>query len=195
MTIESKSIKESLLDTEYFLDRYTHDLKKINTVARLEHREKNGMFVPDLSFAMNSKRHIYFLASRDEYKINIYNTDGDILKSFGRKYKRIPFSQRQHEYKEKIGSKVRTKYPQVVRIILIDDRNYVWVVVGECSMDCNASYKVQSTIDIFNEDGEFLYTFESPHFVVRSFIKYGRLYSSASEDDPNILVFKIHYNY
>ncbi|KPK91985.1 hypothetical protein AMJ80_06985 [bacterium SM23_31] len=194
LTVEGNSINESLSETEYYFERYTLDLEKINTVARLEHKEKNGTFVPDLAFAVNSKRHIYFLTGRDEYKINIYSADGDILKSFGREYKRIPYSRLLHEYKRKIRAEVRSEYPQVVRIILIDDCDYVWVVLGECTMDCDASYSVLSTIDIFNEDGEFLYTFECPHFVAWSFIKCGRLYSRPTGDDPNIRVFKIHYN-
>ena len=187
----------------YSINKYKHDFELINSIiAIVSSSIEYPRFRPSNFIAINSKQHVYFPEKADEYKINKYDLDGNLLLSFGRKYKSIPYSKRVRDYENKrrstLSREIKSefpKYPPVVRYILTDDHDYVWVVVGEWSFDCGASFQIISTIDIFNEEGEFLYTFESPHFGSGSFIKNGRLYSVPTEDDLNIRVFKIHYNY
>ena len=192
----------------YSINKYAHDFELINNIIAIVSSSKEyPRFRPSDFIAINSKQHIYFPEKADEYKINKYDLNGNLLLSFGRKYKSIPYSKQVRDYENKrrstLSREIKSefpKYPPVVRYILIDDHDYVWVVVGECFSDCSGSlsinsFQIISTIDIFNEDGEFLYTFESPYFGTGSFIKNGRLYSVPTEDDLNIRVFKIHYNY
>ena len=199
---EKKYLKKNIFDETACLDKYSKDLKLINNIATIEHnRRDQSWFIPTIFIAINSKQHIYFPEKANEYKINKYDLDGNLLLSFGRDYKRIPFSKLIRDREQKRRSQLRppdnkvplSKYPPVVRYIVIDDKDYVWVVVGECTIDSQGTITLTSTIDIFNEHGEFLYTFKSPYLGHISFIKNGRLYSTPMEDDLNIHVFKIHY--
>ena len=189
-------------DVTICVDKYTQDLELINNIVTIDNNSRKHSFFNPMSFiAINSKQHIFFPEKADEYKINKYDLDGNVLLSFGRDYKRIPFSKTVNDLEKKrrsqlpppFNKKPLSNYPPVVRYIVIDDNDYVWVVVGEWSLDTIEAVTLTSTIDIFNEHGEFLYTFKSSYLGYRSFIKNGRLYSTPVEDDLNIHVFKIHY--
>jgi len=192
---------------KYIVTRFSKDFNESYTVAeylyKVNPKESFPISAQEI-VAMNSKQHVYFPGNFEEYKVNVYSIEGNIIKSFGRKYKRIPYSKQTRQWREEFFKKSAgpyseptkvSKYPPVVRDILIDDRDYVWIIVGEWNRDCNNSFKVISTIDIFNENGEFLYTLEIPNIGLSTFIKNGRLYTTPSYDDMYIRVFKIHYNY
>ncbi|MFC1477166.1 6-bladed beta-propeller [candidate division KSB1 bacterium] len=155
---------------------------------------------PEYIVAQNSKDHIYFPADFSEYKVNVFMPDGKLVRSFGREYAPLPYSDRQNAWAKERFSRVRENrrptIPEdtpVVRFIMVDDRDYIWIVVGECTADCSEDFQVNTTVDIFNEHGEFLYTFSTPYIGPRSVIKNGRLYSSPLEEDYYIRVFKINY--
>jgi len=79
--------------------------------------------------------------------------------------------------------------------VFVDDKDLIWVLAGECFLDCDSEIRVQSTIDIFNQKGEFLNTFDTSAFSRVSLIKSGRLYSGPNAvDDNKIKVYKIEYN-
>jgi len=197
-----KYLKRNIVEVTMCVDKYTKDLKLINNIATIDTDVRKYIwFDPKRYIAINSKQQVYYPEKADEYKVNKYDLDGNLLLSFGRDYKRIPFSNTVREHVNKIRSQLPpsydkvplSKYPPVVRYIVIDDNDYVWVVVGEWTIDSQGTITITSTIDIFNEHGEFLYTFKSSYFGYSSFIKNGRLYSTPAEDDLNIRVFKIHY--
>ena len=197
-----KYLKRNIVEVTMCVDKYTQDLKLINNIVTIDNNSRKHSFFNPMSFiAINSKQHIYFPEKANEYKINKYDLDGNLLLSFGRDYKRIPFSKPVRDHVNKIRSQLPpsydkvplSKYPPVVRYIMIDNNDYVWVVVGEWIIDSQGTIPITSTIDIFNEHGEFLYTFKSSYLGYSSFIKNGRLYSTPTEDDLNIRVFKIHY--
>ena len=204
LTVNKKYV-ETWLNINHILQAFSNDFSNIMTIAECSYKDdpEKLLLLHPILVAMNSKQNVYFPESFEEYKINVYSLEGDIIKSFGRKYKRIPYSKQVREwiYEDQKRSrplskpKELTKYPPVFRYILFDDRDYIWVVVGEWSADCGLSSSIVSTVDIFNEDGEFLYTFNSPNVGYYSFIKNGRLYSTPTQDDNYIRVFKIHYNY
>jgi len=158
-------------------------------------------------FAVNNNGNIYYTKNFNEYKINIFSTDGNITNTFGRVYKRIPcsktvmniFDKTYYEPARKANYPIpkikHSKYPPIIRTIMVDDiNNYIWVVVGECSIDTIEKNKTETTIDIYSDIGEYLYTFKFPYISLVSFIKNGRLYSTPTEDDLYIRVFKINYS-
>jgi hypothetical protein len=159
------------------------------------------------NFAVDNNGNVYYPDNLDEYKINVFSADGNIINTFGRVYKRIPKSktvmkildETYYEPARKANfplPKIKfSKYPPIIRQIMIDDKNsYIWVVVGEYSGDTFEKIKTETTIDIYSNIGEYLYTFKFPYISLVSFIKNGRLYSTPTEDDLYIRVFQIKYN-
>ena len=196
-----------LINRKYIIKKFSKDLKKFYPITDFFYKpDPNKILLEDMQeiVSINSKQQIYFPGSFEEYKINIYSIEGNILKSFGRKYKQIPYSEkitkwRNERAKKNVyppNSKPRelTKYPPVIRDILFDDRDYAWVVVGEWGRDCDWSFNVISTVDVFDENCELLYTFQIPNMSFQSFIKNGRLYSTPTQDDTYIHVYNIQYN-
>ncbi len=154
--------------------------------------------------SIDSKHNIYFPYSRDEYYSNDeylvmkYDIKGNPLLLFSRNFKKIPYSQKFKNWaiqKTNISQDRIPTYPPVIRTIFVDDKDYIWVLVGECFFDSNYQVRTESVIDIFNQNGKFLYTFKSDAFTGTSIIKNGRLFSRPNAaGDNQIKVFKITYN-
>ena len=187
---------------DFVIEKYSLDLERKTDIWTVPYiYEIGNMFCPEAYLAIDSKKNFYFPESDDKYRISKITFGGKLMFTFGRKYKRIPYSEKVKKsleewyslHNRKMPSKL--KYPPIVRCILVDDYDYIWVVVGECWHDSGAEFQVESTIDIFNDKGEYLYTFRSPFLGILSIMKNGRIYSMPTEDDLNIHVFKIHYNY
>jgi len=181
----------------FHLERFNSEFEFLNEIAMINRIQDDFNFGIDNFVAVDSKKNVYFPEKEDEYIIGKYDLDGNKLLAFGREYKRKPYSDRVIERNINKFRKYKTnphpKYPPVVRFIIIDDRDYVWVVVGEWGYDCGGEFTVTSTIDIFDSEGNFLYNFQSTYFNFPSFIKNGRLYSAPYYDDNNIHVFEIEY--
>lgn len=198
-------LDENVITLACGIDRHTKKLEFKNNIVNVKFNSRDYMdFRPSYYIAVDSKNCIYYPENPNEYIINKYDIDGNLLLSFGREYKRVPFSDTMNEIHKKwlagISPNRRiplAKYPSVVRYIMIDDNDYIWVVAGENSFNSYSifSYIFPSTIDIFDEEGKFLYTFKSPYIIFKSFIKYGRLYSYPVGEDMLIRIFKIRYNY
>jgi hypothetical protein len=157
--------------------------------------------IPEIIVVQNSKNQLYFPSNFTEYKVNVFTTTGKLINSFGHEYKEIPYSEPLKKWFENKVSKIPdnerpklSKYPPIVRYIMVDEKDYIWIIVGECTMDNSEDFVINTRVDIFNSNGEFLYTFQSPYIGPRSIIKNGRLYSSPTEEERYIHVFKIHYN-
>jgi len=188
---------------DYIIEKQSLDAKNITTIWDVSYiGDHPNIISHDYYLAMDSQKNIYIPEDHEKYKINKLTLDGKLLLTFGREYKRISYSDKMKERFKKVISnapaiitvKPYPKYPPVVRYIVVDDNNYIWVAVGEFEMDSHGEFKVVSTIDIFNENGEFLYTFDTPHLGRRSIIRKERLYSNPTQDDQNIRVFQIKYN-
>ena len=180
----------------YVIKKYDRNFENPVTIYTYNHKidpEKDYAILPKFIVAQNSKNHIYFPADFYEYRVNVYTPDGNLLRAFGREYEHIKYSDRVIKWKEEKSSTKPYEYPPIVRYIMVDERDYIWIVVGECSSSCSRDLNVNTTVDIFNEQGEFLYTFKTPHIGLFSVIKNGRLYSTPTEEDRNLRVFKIHY--
>ena len=190
-----------LVELTFDIGIYDKDFKQKKTIVSITN--PTGLeFYPARLIAITSNRQVYFPEKNDQYIINKYDLDGTLLQSFGREYKRVPFSEKVKEYDRNYQSTIppvrRTslpKYPPVVRQIMVGDNDLVWVIAGEWNGDTAKIHAFASTIDIFDKNGNFLYTFSSPYFGSVSIIRNGRLYSSPTEDDRFIRVFKINYHY
>ncbi|KPK95708.1 hypothetical protein AMJ80_04050 [bacterium SM23_31] len=204
----------------YIIEKMTKDFKVINLIASFVY-ENGAMSSPNFNVcdAITSQNEIYFPASSTEYAINKFDFDGNLVLSFNRTYERIPYSQTAKEYdtkrreeakknfekmfpgQEYRGRAALPKYPPILRKILVDDYDNVWVVAGEYSEEINTDYdnKIEATVDIFDKNGVYLYTFKSLHIGLRSFIKNNRLYSVDfyhEATEPEIIrVFEITYNF
>ncbi len=138
----------------------------------------------------------------NKFSITKYDSAGKPLLRFGREYKVQPYSEEAKNkffrmYGDKgLDEKKFPVSPPVVRNMILDDRNYLWVISGETYED-NRNLHFQNTIDIFDENGIWLYSFH-PEFKSKSFIHNdGKLYvvSPIGEqtDEQFIDVYKIHY--
>jgi len=185
------------------LERLNSEFEFMNEIAVIDRTQDRIRFRPDIYVAVDSKNNVYFPEKEDEYIVGKYDHEGNKLLTFGREYKQKPYSkemkERDKKTYEEYGGKNKGgyyhigKYPNLIRYIVIDDRDYVWIAVGEWAIDCGHEFTVTSTIDIYDSEGNFLYTFQSPYLNFPSFIKNGRLYSGPYMDDNNIHVFEIEY--
>ncbi|MFC1493624.1 hypothetical protein ACFL6O_06635, partial [candidate division KSB1 bacterium] len=163
---------------------------------------KERKFIPS-TLPIDSKGYIYYPVHRDEYLINKYDIEGNLVLTFGRKYEQKEYSDEivkwnKEVYKEQADI-ILKKYPPVIRDIIFDDRDFVWITVGESYDDNYRRFPVTSTIDIFNTDGEFLYSFESELISSRALIRNNRLYSQPMVLDDigemMIGVYEVRYNF
>jgi len=176
---------------EPFLTIYTQDFKTRKEIYQInDGNDKN--FCANYAYTMNSKNQFFCIADRDNYKIIVYNSEGKPLKSFGRKIDKIKYSSNMKKFWKDKNRKM-LDYTPIVRMLFVDSLDNIWVVVGECSIDCDRNFPVESTIDIFDDNGNFLCSFKSSIFIYSSVIKHNRFYSMCTEYDSNINVYKITY--
>jgi hypothetical protein len=180
------------------LIRYTKSFKNDTQIVEIKKKSNLfNLFGRTFVNAVDSKFNAYFPDNDDQYIVRKYSSSGGPLSAFGRDFERKPYSSRVKQWAhEKWGRETSIpEYPPVVRCVFVDDRDLIWVLTGECFLDCNSEIRVQSTMDIFNQKGEFLNTFETSAFSRVSFIKNGRLYSGPNDaDDYSIKVYKIEYD-
>ncbi len=199
----------------YYFSIFDLELKKISNINEIViDAHKVYGFLPSEIIAIDSGDNIYTPVSHDIYKINKYSKDGKFLFSFGREYKRKGYSKRTRDrYYDRYTKKFKKSkpiaymlplvipdFPPVVRHLMVDGRNNIWVVSGEWYRDNRCEYKIKSTIDIFSNDGEFLYTFETDKITPQSFIKNNLLYChprglffESEEEDSKLNVYNITY--
>jgi len=186
---------------------FNNKFEEIKGITSMDVKTGDNLFYYPANFnAIDSNGYIYFPEHPDKYIINKFDINGNQVLSFGRKYQRKEYSEIHKNWFEKAFHNERDislpHYPGIVRHILIDDHNYVWVVVGEWYQDHKNSYVTKSSVDIFNNKGDFLYSFESDIFSENSFFKNGLLYTGPTtsravpgDKNPYINVYKINYNY
>ena len=156
--------------------------------------------------ATDQKNHIYFFEDYNTYSIIKFDINGEPLFKFGRRYNRKPFSaQARSFFTENFRDAIAagftnelTEYPPVIRNIFFDSKEYLWVVAGEIKEDSDVE-EFPSTIDLFDENGKWLYSFESTLVSHESIIVDNRLYSISKHNpitgQQYIRVYQIQYNY
>jgi hypothetical protein len=138
-----------------------------------------------------------------KYSLIKYNKEGKPELIFGRKYNIKEYSKeakdRFYSIYEKQIKRGDMKFPQsppVVGNMLKDNKKNIWVISGETYED-NRNPDYENTIDIFNENGEWLYSFKSKLISRSCFYHDGRIYRvlpiNLDTYDQYIDVYKIKY--
>lgn len=199
---------------KYLLIKYSSDFKKKTIISKLE-IDPHKVFAYNIyrMVPVDSNNNTYYPSSPDEYIINKFNEDGINVLKFGRKLKPLEYSLKVKKfYKKHFEERVLPpgmpinyprklpKHTPYVRHIIVDDKDFIWVILGEWSLDINSTEKIKSKIDIFNKFGEFLYTFESDIFSSISIIRNNKIYTPPNTyslkgeiQETSVNVYKVDY--
>lgn len=184
----------------WYLTKYKRDFEPVKEIARVETDFfHTPQFEPAYILCFDSDGNTYFPTSRDEYRILKFDSNGDKVFTFGRKYIPETYSEKTKIiYNSVFGKKIAERrmpalatYPPIVRYLFVDDFDYIWVVAGEWNLETGVSSSTNTTIDIFNNKGEFLYSFVTNLFGYRSLVKNRRLYSAPTSERRSIDVYSI----
>jgi len=175
-----------------------------------KYRYPPGFNAPNYNFYWSSwlliteKGEFYFPEDNlNKYSIIKYDRKGKPILIFGREYSLKKYSKEARErfyslYEREIkrGERVFPEFPPVVRKMFQDKRKNIWVIVGETYED-NENPDFENTIDIFNEKGEWLYSFKSKRLSRYCIYHNGRIYRvlpmSTNTYEQYIEVYKIRY--
>jgi hypothetical protein len=133
-----------------------------------------GLRGPDYDFewqswllVSNSGKFYFPEDNLNGYSITKYNKEGKAELVFGREYDKKEYSRKARDrfysiYEKEIkkGGRVFPPSPPIVRNMFQDNKKHIWVISGETYED-NRDPDFENTIDIFNENGEWLYSFKS----------------------------------
>ena len=134
--------------------------------------------------------------------IHKYNIQGELISTLQRDFKLPPYSAKIKEtYFNRLGTRIEQgrspklpKYPPYVRRIYVDTYDNVWAIIGEDYQDSDFLYEIDSTVDIFDDKDNFVYSFSTAIFGYPSIIKQNRIYSApipAGGDSIN--VYQVYY--
>ena len=132
---------------------------------------------------ISKKGEFYFPEDNlSKYSITKYDKDGQPDLIFSRKYDHKEYSKAAKDrfyalYEKQIqkGDLELPQSPPVVRKMFQDKRKNIWVISGETYED-NLNPDHENTIDIFNEKGEWLYTFKSKYLSRNCLYNDGKIY-------------------
>jgi hypothetical protein len=138
-----------------------------------------------------------------KFSVIKYNNEGKPRLIFSRKYNKKEYSKEAkdrfyslYEQQIKKGDMEFPQSPPVVRKMFQDDKKNIWVISGETYED-NRDPDYENTIDIFNEKGEWLYSFKSKLLSRYCLYNDGRVYRvlpiNLDTYDQYIEVYKIKY--
>jgi hypothetical protein len=139
----------------------------------------------------------------NKYSIIKYDKEGQRKLIFSRKYSKEEYSKEAkdrfyslYEQQIKKGDMEYPQSPPVVRKMFQDHKKNIWVISGETYED-NLNPDYENTVDIFNEKGEWLYSFKSKYLSGNCLYNDGRIYRvlpiNLDTYDQYIEVFKIKY--
>jgi hypothetical protein len=124
------------------------------------------------------------------YSIIKYDKDGRPKLIFGRTYHKRNYSKEAKErfhslYAKEIerGEIAFPPSPPVIRNMFQDSRNHIWVISGETGDD-NGIPDYENTLDIFSDNGEWLYSLKTNLISSHCFYDDGKIYS-VSPIDPS----------
>lgn len=138
-----------------------------------------------------------------KYSIIKYNQSGKPMLIFGREFKIEKYSREARDlfystYKKAIerGDLKFFETPPIIRMIFQDERKNIWVVSGEVYED-NLIQDYKNSIDIFNEKGDWLYSFNSKKISKNCFYNDDKIYKVLPLNLDNftqlIKVYRINY--
>ena len=169
-----------------------------------------GFFAPNYNFSWSSwllildTGEFYFPEDNlSKYSIIKYSNDGNPELIFGRKYNLKEYSKEARDrfysmYEKQIerGDIEFPQYPPVVRKMFQDNKKNIWVISGETYED-NRNPNYENTVDIFNQKGEWLYSFKSKFISRYCFYNNGQIYRvlpiNLDTYEQFIEVYKIKY--
>jgi len=141
------------------------------------------------------------------YSVAKYSKEGKPIFKFGRKYDLKKYSEEaKNRFNQIYMNKNMEQFkellpefpvsPPVIRKMILDDHGYIWIVSGETYED-NRNPDFENTIDIFNQDGIWLYSFKSKFITKNMIHNNGKLYVVSPIDEETyeqfINVYKINY--
>lgn len=137
------------------------------------------------------------------YSIIKYDKEGQRKLIFSRKYSKEEYSKEAknrfyslYERQIKKGDMELPQSPPVVRKMFQANRRNIWVISGETYED-NLNSDYENTIDIFNDKGEWLYSFKSRYLSRDCLYNDGRIYRvlpvNLDTFEQYIEVYKIKY--
>jgi hypothetical protein len=158
---------------------------------------------PSWLLILNSGEFCFPEDNLSKYSIIKYSKEGEPVLIFSRRYNQNEYSKeakdRFYAMYEKQIERGDMKFPQsppVVRRMFQDYRKNIWVVSGETYED-NRNPEYENTIDIFNEKGEWLYSFKSKLISRYCFYNDGKIYRvlpiNLDTFDQYIEVYRIKY--
>ena len=116
-----------------------------------------------------------------------YDPAGTARRIFGRKYESRPYSEKARVQMSEIfhnqaqrGVKLPA-VPFVVRNIFRDQKNNIWVVVGETGEDTDDP-EFENTVDVFGPDGGWLYSFKTKFVSRNSICHDGKIFTLRPSD-------------
>jgi hypothetical protein len=191
--------------TRYTLSKVSKEFSSIKEVFYYNHDSQNEpFFYPGYTLCITQNNQIYFPDNSNKYKIIKYDENGKPILSFEREYKRKQFSKEARDnlqklYGELIKSgqvKFSIEYPSVISKLLNDSRGNVWIVPGEI-YEGKFGFMTDGTIDIFSDNGIWLYSFNMNDISFQSIIKNDLLYNVTKIDSETgqqyINIYKISY--
>ena len=139
----------------------------------------------------------------NKYSIAKYDKKGKPLFKFGRKYNIKKYSKKaKNRFMKIYVDKFNTDEsrfpvsPPVVRKMISDDHGYLWVIVGETYED-NRDPNFENTIDIFDQNGIWLYSFKSKYITKNILFNDGKVYVVTPIDEKTYMqfinVYKVDY--
>jgi len=124
------------------------------------------------------------------YSIVKYDKNGKPKLIFGRTYDKRDYSKEAKErfhslYAKEIerGEIAFPPSPPIIRNMFQDSRNHIWVISGETGED-NGIPDYENTLDIFSDNGEWLYSLKTSLISRHCFYNDGKIYS-VSPVDPD----------
>jgi hypothetical protein len=137
----------------------------------------------------------------NKYSIIHYQSDGQPIKAFGRKYSIMGYSKDAESRFNYLSRRLPDKKeiprnPPVVNRMFRDERGNIWVLVGETYED-NRNPGFDNTVDVFDSRGEWVYSLKTKSFSRYSLYHKGRIYRAQPPDDGSLKqyleVFEIRY--
>ena len=139
----------------------------------------------------------------NKYSIIKYSKEGQPELMFSRKYSKKEYSKEAkdrfyslYEQQIKKGDTELPQSPSVVRKMFQDNKKNIWVISGETYED-NRNPNYENTVDIFNEKGEWLYSFKSKYLSRNCLYNNGRIYRvlpvNLDTFDQYVEAYKIKY--
>lgn len=193
----------------YIVRKYSLDISSFEDIITYESNPKiDYSFYFPYSISMSKDENIYVPESPFVYSIQKFDQNGELMLKFGRTYEYRDLSDDELDhYRERYRNFIADGYfsnnpdkARVIRRIMNDAYNNIWVLSGEIYEDTGKYY--QDTFDVFDQEGTWLQSVQLPkENLPNSFFRYtiqnNRLYTYTIPDPVDVQqyvrVYEIHY--